>query len=237
MSQIIFFADTHLNISQPGKTQRIIEFLRSHPADTSFYILGDFLDLWIGPKHLELVDYKTIFAELNRLTARGVQINFIPGNRDFQVGPEITSATGIQILPEVVDLTLNGRKIMLTHGDIFCTEDKSYQTYRRISRSKIVKSVYQSLPQNIGLGLGKRMRGYSQEVVPKKPALSHNIVASILLRYFRRGFDTIICGHIHNPQIKEIAPGKTLITVGSWERNGSYVKYENGKFSLEEVTK
>ena len=235
MAPIIFFADTHLNVSQPDKTQRLIRFLQNQPSDATLYILGDLFDLWIGPKHIELDDYKDIIEEFKRLTSAGMKINFIPGNRDFQVGPEITGSTGIKILPEIFSLTLGTKKILLTHGDIFCTEDKSYQTYRRVSHAKMIKSVYQALPKKIGMGLGRKMRGYSQDVVPQKPLISRNIIDSVLNRYFKKGYDIIICGHIHKQERKEILPGKILLTVGGWETKGIYVEYMGGQFSIKEA--
>ena len=176
-----------------------------------------------------------IIEEFKRLTSAGIKINFIPGNRDFQVGPGITNSTGIKILPEIFSITLGNKKILLTHGDIFCTEDKSYQTYRRVSHAKMIKSVYQALPKKIGMGLGRKMRGYSQDVVPQKPLISRNIIDSVLNRYFKKGYDIIICGHIHKHQKREVFPGKTLITVGSWETKGIYAEYQNGDFIIKEA--
>ncbi|MBI5779836.1 MAG: UDP-2,3-diacylglucosamine diphosphatase [Planctomycetes bacterium] len=230
MPSIIFFADTHLNISEPAKTQRVIDFLNGNPRDTVFYILGDFFDLWIGPKHLELEDYKEVLNAIKKLTAAGVKINFIPGNRDFTVGPELTNFAGIKVLSEMETITLDGRKILLSHGDLFCTEDRSYQAYRRFSRARIIKSAYQSLPSGIGMRLGKKVRGYSDEVVPQKPLVSRNIIDSVLKRYFKKGIDVIICGHVHKEQTRAILPGKTLMTVGDWQEHGSYVEYKNGEF-------
>jgi len=228
----IFFADTHLNISQPDKTRRVIDFLKGQPSGSAFYILGDFFDLWIGPKHLELSDYKDILREIKKLTASGVSINFIPGNRDFTVGPEITACAGIKVLPEAESITLGDKKVLLTHGDIFCTEDKSYQAYRRLSRARIIKSAYQALPAKIGMHLGRKVRGYSDEVVPHKSLVSRNVIDYVLKRYFKKGYDVIICGHVHRQERREVMPGKVLITVGDWQDNGSYVEYKNGEFKL-----
>jgi len=229
-SPIIFFADTHLNISQPGKTHRVIDFLKGKPAGSTFYILGDFFDLWIGPKHLVLDDYKDVFREIKKLTASGVSINFIPGNRDFTVGPEITACTGMKVLPEIKSITLGEHKVLLTHGDIFCVEDKSYQAYRRIIRAKIIRSAYQALPAKIGMRLGQKVRGYSDEVVPQKSLVSRNVIDSVLHRYFKKGYDVIICGHVHRQESREIMPGKVLMTLGDWQNKGSYVEYRDGKF-------
>jgi len=230
-SSTIFFADTHLNISQPDKTRQVINFLKSKSPGSTFYILGDFFDLWIGPKHIELADYRDVLKEIKKLTLSGVSINFIPGNRDFTVGHEITSFAGIKVLPEIESITLGEKKILLTHGDIFCTEDMSYQSYRRLSRARIIKSAYQALPAKIGMHLGRKVRGYSADVVPQKSLVSRNVIDSVLKRYFKKGYDVIICGHVHKAQVREIMPGKTLYTLGDWESKGFYLECRDGEFT------
>lgn len=230
MPSVIFFSDTHLNPSQLSKTRRLIGFMKSRPADSVFYILGDFFDLWIGPKHIELEDYRDLLLELRKLNSSGARINLIPGNRDFTVGPEITAAAGVKVLSETFALRLGDHKVLLTHGDIFCTEDRSYQSYRRLIRARFIKSFCQSLPLKLGMRLGRRVRGYSSEVVPQKPPASRNIIDAILKRHFKKGYDVIICGHVHKPQIRQIMPDRTLFTLGDWEEGGSYVEYRDGEF-------
>jgi UDP-2,3-diacylglucosamine hydrolase len=236
MSSTIFFADTHLNVSRPDKTKRVINFLNSFTSETIFYILGDFFDLWIGSKHLELIDYQDILEELRHLTSMGCQINLIPGNRDFQIGKHLTLKTGVKVLPELFGLTLQDKKILLTHGDIFCAEDRGYQTYRRLSRTKIVKSVFQSFPMEVGKKIASGIRNYSEEIVPQKLFIYHNIVDSQVRRYFKKNYDIIICGHIHKQTRKEILPGKTLITLGNWDKKGSYLEYRDGEFIFSECS-
>jgi UDP-2,3-diacylglucosamine hydrolase len=235
MSSVIFFADTHLNVTRPDKTQKVISFIKIQPRNTVFYILGDFFDFWIGPRHLELDDYRALLMEIRNLTSAGVRINFIPGNRDFTVGSEITAAAGIKVLSETETVRLGGHKVLLTHGDIFCSEDRSYQSYRRLSRARIVKSICKSLPLNIGLHLGRQVRGYSSDVVPRKSLVSRNIIDAVLNRYFRKGHDAIICGHVHKKQVREVMPGKTLFVLGDWQGQGSYVEYQDGQFVLKDV--
>ena len=229
-SSLIFFSDTHLTISLPDRTRQVIDFLKAKSLGSTFYILGDFFDLWIGPKHIELADYKEVLGEIKKLTASGVSINFIPGNRDFTVGPEITSFAGVKVLPEAESIKVDDKKILLTHGDIFCTEDKSYQAYRRLSRARFIKSAYQALPATIGMKLGRQVRGYSDEMVPQKTLVSRNVIDSVLRRYFNKGYDVIICGHVHRQERREVMPGKILMTLGDWQDKGSYLEYRNGEF-------
>ena len=59
----------------------------------------------------------------------------ITGNRDFLISHEFSRQTGVQILPELCPLIINGDKFLLTHGDLLCTQDVSYQFSEKIIRS------------------------------------------------------------------------------------------------------
>ena len=43
-------------------------------------------------------------------------------------------------------LELEGVPTLLSHGDLFCTDDRAYQRWRRISRNPLVQAAYHLLP-------------------------------------------------------------------------------------------
>jgi UDP-2,3-diacylglucosamine pyrophosphatase LpxH len=49
----------------------------------------------------------------------------------------------------------------------------------------------------------------------------------------KRGCDTVICGHIHQPSDKMVSDVHYL-NCGDWIENKSYIIYNNGKFELNE---
>jgi UDP-2,3-diacylglucosamine hydrolase len=255
MLKTIFFSDTHLSPAQPDKTRFLIEFLNTHSKDTSFYILGDLFDIWIGPGHVKLMDYADILNAFRKLTGSGTAINFIPGNRDYMVGQELAEATGVRVLPEVYALNLPGMKIMLTHGDLLCTDDIDYQSYRRLMQSKLVKSAARSLPTSVGTRLGKGLKNFSagsdsariipgktiarllerselQPTIPGSNSLRSNcrrIVPATVKRFLKESYDAVICGHIHKPSQTEFNVSnkvKHLFVVGSLNKDAG------GNFSL-----
>ncbi|MCK4908833.1 MAG: UDP-2,3-diacylglucosamine diphosphatase [Planctomycetes bacterium] len=229
----IFLSDVHLNPKHPVRAKRFLGFLDSitkHQGD-ELYILGDLFDLWIGPKHIKLPDYQSSLKALKKLSRAGVRINFIAGNRDFQIEQTFTRATGVRILGDSAVLKLDTKKVWLTHGDLLCSKDLGYTSYRRLARSKMFQAAYQSLPEAASYGIGEGLRQLSAKLVAKKPVPDRNIVLKTVRACFNKGYDVIICGHIHRSEKKNIkmptGQPRLLFTLGRWtDRNGHYLTYD-----------
>ncbi len=52
------------------------------------------------------------------------------GNRDFLLGPRFCAATGCRLLGDYERVDLYGEPVLLTHGDLLCTDDTRYMTLR-----------------------------------------------------------------------------------------------------------
>ncbi|MFA5793945.1 MAG: UDP-2,3-diacylglucosamine diphosphatase [Candidatus Brocadiia bacterium] len=233
MQRILFFSDTHLNPTQSERIGFLADFMEKQSKNTDFYILGDLFDIWIGPGHIKLGEYQNILKELKKLSSSGININFIPGNRDYMVGPELTESTGIIVLSEIYELNANGKKILLTHGDLLCTQDRDYQRYRRVMRSGVVKTITRSLPHSVGQTIGQGLKKMSARSKETKTPMSKNIVMDTVQYYFDLSFDAVICGHIHQAQHIEVPTnGKTKHLFVT----GQLAPDTKGGFSLPYVT-
>ncbi|MFH1228025.1 MAG: UDP-2,3-diacylglucosamine diphosphatase [Planctomycetota bacterium] len=209
MQRILFFSDTHLSPAEPERTVFLADFMENQSKNTAFYILGDLFDIWIGPGHIKLMEYQHILNRLKILTSAGMDINFIPGNRDYMVGPELTEATGVRVLPEMFELNANGKKLLLTHGDLLCTHDRDYQRYRRVVQSGVVKTITRNLPHSMGRTIGRGLKKISARSKGTKTSASKDIVMDTVKEYLDQSFDAIICGHIHKAQhIEVLSSGK-----------------------------
>ena len=130
----VFLSDIHVSDQHPEISEHLKEFLleEGSKADTIF-VLGDLFEYWLGDD-----DPNASFAEikdlLKKLSDKNISIFFIHGNRDFLIGESFAEETGCHILndPHVIDLY--GKKVLISHGDIFCTDDKEYQLFRNQTR-------------------------------------------------------------------------------------------------------
>ncbi|WP_235602894.1 UDP-2,3-diacylglucosamine diphosphatase [Piscirickettsia litoralis] len=129
--QALFISDLHLSPEQP----KLIELFLDYLTDTArhsqaLYILGDFFEFWIGDDDPEPL-YQKIQKALQQLsTHQHTKIYFMPGNRDFLLGQTWCQAAGITLLTDPTVITINNQNILLSHGDLYCTDDTSYQRYR-----------------------------------------------------------------------------------------------------------
>lgn len=102
----------------------------------ALYLLGDIFDVWVGdddddPVLLEITHKMKTFAEKTPLFV-------MRGNRDFLLGKKFAQASGAKMLNDDPALIhCYGIPLILSHGDIFCTDDVEYQKFRRQSRKRI----------------------------------------------------------------------------------------------------
>lgn len=230
--RIIFISDIHLSPEFPGRTRRFVSFLNSLKGNTAaIYILGDLFDFWIGGDHLKLDEHRDAIAALNGLRKSGVSLFFIKGNRDFYADKKLERQSGMKILGENYSLCLDGMRIFLTHGDTIAIADKLYPTFRRLSRSKLCAGIFGLLPAKTKYRLAAKARKTSMNInAGKNPC---GIVRNKAAAIFRKGFDVIICGHIHKiSRLKLETNGltHTVYTLGDWDDTAPYLEYADGVF-------
>ena len=132
-----FISDLHLDETRPHTTalfQSFAEDLKDNDPQTELYILGDLFESWIGDDY-ENELHDEVKTTLKSLAGSGIKVFFLYGNRDFLIGKEFLSETGVELLIDPFLLKSNGETILLTHGDQMCIDDVEYQTFRSIVRN------------------------------------------------------------------------------------------------------
>ena len=136
----LFISDLHLDERHPDISTHFHTFLETEVIKAeALYILGDLFESWIGDDDPN-VHYKEIKESLKNVVNSGIPIFFMHGNRDFLIGNQFAQETDVQLLKDPHIMTLNGFKILLSHGDIYCTNDQKYQQKREVTRHSKWKS-------------------------------------------------------------------------------------------------
>ena len=134
-AQTLFASDLHLDSEAPWAIDAFLAFLAGPARDAdSLYLLGDLFEAWVGDDD-DNADNARACDGLARLTAGGTAVYAIHGNRDFLLGEGFEKRTGVKLLPDPVSVELHGVPTLLSHGDVFCTDDLPYQELRSIVRS------------------------------------------------------------------------------------------------------
>ena len=203
MNDAVFISDLHLNVENPDITARFLEFLQWAKQNTkSLYILGDFFHVWIGDDFVSSFE-KSIAEELSQLVDSGIDVYFMPGNRDFLISDYFLQRCKMKALPDPCVVSLNGERVFLTHGDAYCTHDIMHQLLRRITRPALFKKILLSIPYAIREKLVLHVRSYSQ----KQRHIKHTSSQKFLInqkKLFRdmKKYHVVntIYGHIHRPK-------------------------------------
>ncbi len=206
MSHTLLISDLHLPPAASPLRERFASFLAGPArAASALYILGDLFEVWIGDD-AGLAEYGVERACLRALTKAGVPVCFQHGNRDFLVGPQFAAATGVQVLADPVTVELGGVTTLISHGDLWCTDDAGYQRWRRFSRSAVVQGVYGALPRSWRERFAGRVRAHSDAGKQYKPADIMDVNdAAVRQAFAAYGVTRMIHGHTHRPATHDYA--------------------------------
>jgi UDP-2,3-diacylglucosamine hydrolase len=198
--ETLLISDLHLSPQRPATVELFLRFLRERaPAAERLYILGDLFDAWIGDDDRSPPGPR-VLAALNALASGGTQVFFQRGNRDFLVGRRFARESGCTLLPDPACADLYGRRSLLMHGDLLCSDDLAYQRFRRKARNPLIRNLFLLQP----LGRRRRMaadyRRRSGEATALKSADIMDVNPETVVDYMRRfGVRLLIHGHTHRP--------------------------------------
>ena len=102
-------------------------------------------------------------------------------------------------LIEPTVITLGRERVLLVHGDRYCTRDKGHQWLRRLTQNRIFPRLFLRLPFTLRADLVNKIRQSSQNRRSKPPA-QMDVVTSSMLRHMQQlNTHVVIHGHIHKP--------------------------------------
>ena len=199
MNDAVFISDLHLNPSEPDILERFKAFVQWASSHTRVvYILGDFFHAWAGDDTLDAWS-SSIADELVFLSSQGVQVYFMSGNRDFLVGQAFARRAQMQYLTEPCVITLGANRVLLVHGDRYCTNDKAHQWFRRLTRHRLFNGLFLCLRKSWRLRIVARVRAHSENK-PYVIGPKMQTVPSVLVRHMRQhGVFTLVHGHTQQP--------------------------------------
>ncbi|MHC4225059.1 MAG: UDP-2,3-diacylglucosamine diphosphatase [Planctomycetota bacterium] len=232
-----FTSDVHLSEEAPDITSRFIRFLELVRTDARrLFLLGDIFDYWVGSKQQRMDYVVPVLEKIRELTASGIKVHYIAGNRDFNFDARVNGGPPPRCLPEYLSVESDGLRLLLTHGDLLCTRDRSYLWARRVARSVPVRAAFNHMPLALSNFLSRGYRRLSQRAVARKAKRTTAMNYSMVRNHLREGYDAVISGHVHKAARYQIAlPERRqgeFITLGDWSGEGIYLVSRDGEVEL-----
>lgn len=238
----VFISDIHLG-TRGCRTDFLADFLRSITCDRLF-LVGDIVDGW---RLRKTWFWNEAHDEVIRLILQhagaGAEVIYIPGNHDelFRAwlpgpGPDGLEIGGIRLRAEATHTTAAGLRLLVIHGDEF----DSVVRYARFLAVLGDGAYHFALLANRWFNVARRRFGYpywslsqwlKRQVKGAVKAVDR-FEAALAGEARHRGFDGVVCGHIHHAEMRQVG-GVLYINDGDWvESCTALVEHGDGRLEL-----
>ncbi len=215
----VWISDIHLG-TKDCKAKELLEFIK-HCRAKKIYLVGDIIDGWALKKRwFWPQEHNDVIQKLLRQARKGTEVIFIPGNHD-EFARQFCGLNfgGIQVRHDDVHVTADGKKLWVTHGDLY---DNIMQYARWIAflgdRAYTFALWLNRAFNRIRLKLNYPYWSLSQYLKHKVKAAVSCITAfeDLLIREAKnKQCDGVVCGHIHKAELR-IIDHITYANDGDW---------------------
>ena len=215
----IWISDTHLGTTG-CQAARLLEFLRRTESDY-LYLVGDIIDGWqLRRRWYWHQSHNDVVQKILRKARKGTEVIYIPGNHDEAAGHFLDLAFGgITIRREQVHRTALGLRLLVIHGDLFdgVVQHAKWLAYLGdwlYTLTLRLNHHFNALRARLGLpywSLAQFLKHKVKNAVSYISAFEEALAAEAR----SRGFDGVVCGHIHKAEIREI-DGILYCNDGDW---------------------
>ncbi|HRI24443.1 MAG TPA: UDP-2,3-diacylglucosamine diphosphatase [Ferruginibacter sp.] len=236
---ILVLSDVHLG-TYGCHAKELLLYLKTVKPKTVI-LNGDIIDIWQFNKRYWPKSHMKVVKQLMTWMGKGVKIYYVTGNHDEMLRRFTGFKMGsLRIVNKVILELDDGKTAWFFHGDVF---DVTMQHSKWLAKLGAVG--YDTLI------LINRFANFISEKIFKKGKLSlskkiKNSVKSAV-KFINRfeqtaadigisnKYDYVVCGHIHQPEIRVIEneDGKiTYLNSGDWIENLTALEYAGGKWNI-----
>lgn len=228
---IVVISDVHLG-TYGCNANELLSYLKS--VQTSHLILnGDFIDGWQFTKRYFPTSHLLVLKEIMQMMVLGTKIDYVTGNHDeFLRDFTDFGLSNFSIVNNLV-LEIDQKKCWIFHGDVFDNTTKgSAKIIAKLGGYGYDLLIILNRYINFFLQfIGREKMSFSKKVknsIKKAVSWINDFEQTAATLAIEQKFDYVICGHIHQPQIKHIVTEKgntTYLNSGDWIENLTSLEY------------
>lgn len=236
---IVVISDVHLG-TYGCQAKELLRYLKS--IKPKILILnGDIIDIWQFSKSYWPEAHTKVLRRILKFIADGIPVYYLTGNHDEILRKFADFDLGSFKLLNKVLLNIDGKKAWIFHGDIFDVTMQHSKWLAKLGAIGYDTLILINSMVNWGLKvMGKPKMSFSARVKAKfKDAVAfinqfEQTAADLAVD---KGYDYVICGHIHHAEIKTIhgesETGSVLyLNSGDWVESLTALEYNNGNWDI-----
>ncbi|WP_462158312.1 UDP-2,3-diacylglucosamine diphosphatase [Pseudoalteromonas sp. GB56] len=232
----VFISDVHLGYKD-CKAAYLLDFLNSIKCET-LYLVGDIVDLWSmkrrfywHPSHYQVLE------ALKEKVEQGTRVIYVPGNHDETLRRyDQDTLMGVEVHRQFEHITTEDKRFLILHGDDFDSAtrysklisvigDTAYDFLLFLNRwHNRARRLYGGRYWSLASWIKARVHKAQEAILAFENAAIHEAK--------KRGYDGIVCGHIHQPQLR-VCDGIVYCNDGDWIENcTALVENKDGRMEL-----
>ncbi|HYZ61479.1 MAG TPA: UDP-2,3-diacylglucosamine diphosphatase [Acetobacteraceae bacterium] len=239
----VFISDTHLG-TKGCRSEFLADFLSRMSCDKLF-LVGDIVDGWRLRKAWYWdANHDRVIRSILKHARGGTEVTYIPGNHDemFRAwlppaqDPHAFEVAGIEVRREATHVTATGKRLLVIHGDEFDGVVRYAKFLARLGDSAYTAA----LALNHWFNIMRRVLGYPywslsqwlKRQVKEAVKAIDRFETALSADAARRGFDGVVCGHIHHAEMRTVN-GILYCNSGDWvESCTALVEHHDGRLEL-----
>jgi len=187
---------------------------------THLFILGDLFEFWAGDDRSPAA--RTAFAEAlaawRRRAVRPARVFLMHGNRDFLLGAAFLAQIQAELLSDPCVIEAFGSRLLLGHGDAWCTDDVDYQRFRCEVRDPAWQHRFLALAPEDRLARIHALRCASEAAKHHKAEAIMDVNPQAIEQAFHRSAcERMIHGHTHRPGVHRHGSERIRWVLPDWD--------------------
>jgi UDP-2,3-diacylglucosamine hydrolase len=233
-----FVADAHLgqgtadsNRARERDLLRLFDIVLEERA--ALYVGGDLFDFWFEYGYTVPKRYVSVLQKMGELRRAGLLVSYVGGNHDFWIGDYLRRELDVAFTDAPLPLNIQGRRILLAHGDGMGPGDHGYKLLKRVLRNGLARGLFRWIHPDIGIPLATLTSHTSRHHAPRAKRSEEWLLRTIAQPVFHEGYDALVLAHYHVPVHRRESDGELLV-LGDWIERRTYARLEDGVFRLED---
>ncbi|WP_353248434.1 UDP-2,3-diacylglucosamine diphosphatase [Salinisphaera sp. T31B1] len=234
----VFVSDVHLGTAG-SQAEQLSAFLK-HCQCEHLYLVGDIIDGWrLQSTFFWPQEHTNVIRKILTKSKRGTQVYYVTGNHDDFLRKFVDYELrmgNIRVLNDAVHTTADGRRLFVIHGDLFDVVTRYHRWVARIGDVAYitllrVNRYFNNARARLGYPYWS-LSAYAKHKVKSAVNFISEFEKAVAHECRRRGFDGVVCGHIHHPEIKRLE-GVTYYNSGDWVESASaLVEHLDGRMEI-----
>lgn len=232
---ICIVSDVHLG-TYGCHAKELLNYLKSIKPKV-LILNGDFFDIWQFNKKWFPAEHVKVVQRIMKMAMGGTKVYYVTGNHDDALRRYSGFSIGNIHLRDSLLIQVNGEQHWIFHGDVFdlviqyspLLSKLGGHGYDWLIRLNRLVNKWRAMMGKSRMSFAAKVKSRVKEAV--KFVGDFEETAIRMAR--EKGYGYVVCGHIHQPQIRQ-ENGVTYLNSGDWVESLTALEFNFGKWSIYE---